>query len=91
VDQAVTCSPDISERARDHKNDSFLIVACDGIWDCKTNEECVKFLKDNLTADVKTNNLCPPLEKLLEDCCALNTDDGIGTDNMTAVLIKFKS
>lgn len=87
----MTCSPDISERKRDPANDSFMIVACDGIWDCKTNEECVRFLKDNMTADLKTSNLCPPVESLLEDCCAPDTENGIGTDNMTAILIKFKS
>ena len=83
----MTCSPDISERKRDPSNDTFMIVACDGIWDCKTNEECERFLKDNMKAD----SLTAPLESLLDDCCAMNTDDGIGTDNMTAVLIKFKT
>jgi protein phosphatase 1G len=69
-----------------------MILACDGIWDCKTNEECVRFLKDNMKADSKSSDaLTAPLESLLDDCCAMNTDDGIGTDNMTAVLIKFKT
>lgn len=68
-----------------------MIVACDGIWDCKTNEECVRFLKDNMKADLKNSDITPPVEMLLDDCCAMNTDDGIGTDNMTAILIKFKS
>lgn len=31
-----------------------------------------------------------PLELLLEDCCAKESDEGIGTDNMTAVLIYLK-
>jgi|TARA_B110000902_G_scaffold204450_1_gene232577 protein phosphatase 2C family protein 2/3 len=36
--QAVTCSPDISETKRT-KDDKFIILACDGIWDCLSNEE----------------------------------------------------
>ena len=32
-----------------------------------------------------------PVEKLLDEILAPNTDDGIGTDNMTAILIKFNS
>ena len=36
--QAVTCSPDISETKRT-KDDKFIILACDGIWDCLNNEE----------------------------------------------------
>ena len=88
----MTCSPDISDRKRDPSNDAFMIVACDGIWDCKANEECVRFLKDNMKADNKSSDaLTQPVESLLDDCCAPNTDDGIGTDNMTAILIKFKS
>lgn len=31
------------------------------------------------------------VEKLLDEILAPNTDDGIGTDNMTAILIKFNN
>ena len=31
------------------------------------------------------------VEKLLDEILAPNTDEGIGTDNMTAILIKFKT
>lgn len=37
-EQAVTCKPDIVEYTRD-SDDSFIICACDGIWDCLSNEE----------------------------------------------------
>lgn len=36
------------------------------------------------------NNLCPPVEKMFDEICAVTSDEGIGTDNMTAILIKFK-
>jgi hypothetical protein len=36
------------------------------------------------------SNLCPPVEKMFEEICAVTSDEGIGTDNMTAILIKFK-
>lgn len=39
-EQAVTCDPDITEFKR-RKTDKYIIVACDGIWDCLTNEEAV--------------------------------------------------
>ena len=34
--QAVTCLPDITVRDRT-KDDMFIMVACDGIWDCLSN------------------------------------------------------
>jgi hypothetical protein len=33
--------------------------------------------------------LAPVMEDLLDGIVAPNTDDGIGTDNMTAILIKL--
>jgi len=87
-EQAVTCDPDISERGR-QQEDEFLIIACDGIWDCKTNEDCVKYLRENKPANMRPNQICEPVERLLDDCCALDTDNGIGTDNMTAILVYF--
>ena len=35
-DQAVTCFPDVTSRDRSD-DDRFIIVACDGIWDCLDN------------------------------------------------------
>lgn len=41
--QVITCVPDITRRARSPK-DSFIIIACDGIWDCLSSFECSKLL-----------------------------------------------
>jgi len=32
----ITCVPEIRKETR-KANDEFLIIACDGIWDCKTS------------------------------------------------------
>ena len=37
-DQAVSAFPDITVNARS-KDDKYIILACDGIWDCLTNED----------------------------------------------------
>lgn len=94
-DQAVTAFPDITCRQRD-SNDEFIILACDGIWDCLENQACVDKLKDymdKLEKEQKGNSeqwLEVPVEKMLDDILAKSTADGEGTDNMTAILIKFK-
>lgn len=69
------------------------MLACDGIWDCLTNEQCVQTLQERIDK-VKSSfgaksNISKPVEGMLGDILAPTTDDGIGTDNMTAVLIYF--
>jgi serine/threonine protein phosphatase PrpC len=45
-DQKVSPVPDIIVQNRSCVNDEFIVVACDGIWDVKTNQECVKMIAD---------------------------------------------
>ncbi len=35
-EQMVTCLPEITKNER-QRNDKFVVVACDGIWDCLSN------------------------------------------------------
>ena len=89
AEQAVTCNPDLISFKRESA-DEFIIVACDGIWDCMNNQQCLDYLKPEIKNANKEDSTVP-LENLLDKCLADNTDDGIGTDNMTAILIKFKN
>lgn len=64
------------------------MLACDGIWDCLSNEECCesinakfKQIKNDKSSSHKI------VEKIFDEIIAPNTEDGIGTDNMTAILI----
>ena len=70
------------------------MLACDGIWDCLTNKKCI----DSLTSKIETIKdfkrktvLSQPLKQMFKEILAPDTKDemGIGTDNMTAVLIYF--
>ena len=40
-DQAVTAKPEIKVVTRT-QDDWFILNACDGIWDCLSNEECAR-------------------------------------------------
>ncbi len=40
----VTSFPDVKKVAIKPEHD-FMIIACDGIWDCFTNEQAVKFVR----------------------------------------------
>jgi len=69
------------------------MLACDGIWDCLTNEQCIDKVKDDYINKMKKERkeLSYPVELLFTDILAPHTEDGIGTDNMTAVLIMFNN
>jgi serine/threonine protein phosphatase PrpC len=41
---ALTALPDIKVR-KITKDTEFIICACDGIWDCMTNQQAVDFVK----------------------------------------------
>jgi len=68
------------------------MMACDGIWDCLSNQECVDKVKEIVDEDgmqEATDGLNKITEKLLDEILAPNTEDGIGTDNMTAIIIRL--
>jgi len=84
TEQIVTANPDIIE----HKlgdEDEFMIIACDGIWDCKTNQEAVDFVRAGLGQKKSLKTIC---EELMEDCLASNSEiGGVGCDNMTVIIV----
>ena len=42
----ITANPDIVEE--DLTNDiNFIVIACDGIWDCLSNQECCDFISES--------------------------------------------
>ncbi|XP_010447488.1 PREDICTED: probable protein phosphatase 2C 60 isoform X1 [Camelina sativa] len=84
--QIVTASPDVNtvELCDD---DDFLVLACDGIWDCMTSQQLVDFIHEQLNSETKLSAVC---EKVLDRCLAPNTAGGEGCDNMTMILVQFK-
>ncbi|KAL8130036.1 hypothetical protein V2J09_019191 [Rumex salicifolius] len=83
--QIVTANPDINtvELCND---DDFLILACDGIWDCMSNQQLVDFIHDQLKTENKLSVVC---ERVLDRCLAPSTAGGEGCDNMTMILVQF--
>ena len=81
-DQKVSPVPDIIIQNRDRSQDEFIIIACDGIWDVQTNQECV-----NMVADIfheGEQDLGLVCEEVLDLCLIKGSKD-----NMTCVVIKF--
>ena len=53
----------------------FIILGCDGIWDCKKNQEAVDFVQKRINSS-KYEKLSPIIEELFEDCIAEDIYNG---------------
>lgn len=71
--------------------DEFLLMACDGVWECMSAQQAVNFVRTRLPPPGARRGLLPVLEALLDACCANHPmqHGGLGCDNITAVLIRF--
>uniref|UniRef100_A0A7S3NCJ8 protein-serine/threonine phosphatase n=1 Tax=Euplotes harpa TaxID=151035 RepID=A0A7S3NCJ8_9SPIT len=93
-DQMITCVPDIRVEKLD-KNADYLIIACDGIWDCLTNQEAVDFVKEQASLLKKksgsTFKISFIIEKMFEKIIAedIAASGGLGCDNMTCTVIQL--
>jgi protein phosphatase 1G len=84
--QILTANPDINivELCDD---DDFLVLACDGIWDCMSNQQLVDFIREHINTEESLSAVC---ERVLDRCLAPSTMGGEGCDNMTMILVQFK-
>ncbi|SJX64775.1 related to PTC3-ser/thr protein phosphatase PP2C [Sporisorium reilianum f. sp. reilianum] len=82
--QIVTAFPEVLPHDVDAK-DEFLVLACDGIWDCLTSQQVVDIVRRSVANGKELNDIC---EDLMERCLAPDSDTGgIGCDNMTVCIV----
>jgi len=82
--QIVTAFPDV-EIHDIHEDDEFLVVACDGIWDCQSSQAVVEFVRRGIVAKQDLASIC---ENMMDNCLASNSDTGgVGCDNMTMIIV----
>jgi len=89
-EQIISNFPDI--KIENLSNDiDFVVIACDGIWDCKTNQEICDYFEDKFKKfpDEKISKF---IEELFDEILApdVYTDTGVGCDNMSCIVIQFK-
>ncbi|GEQ66811.1 hypothetical protein JCM33374_g474 [Metschnikowia sp. JCM 33374] len=84
-EQIVTCYPDVISHNIDFEKDEFVILACDGIWDCLSSQNCVECVRRGIYERKPFTQIC---EEIMELCCAPTSDgSGIGCDNMSILIV----
>ncbi|CAK7240118.1 MAG: Protein phosphatase 2C 2 [Sporothrix thermara] len=82
--QIVTAYPDVTVHELGD-NDEFLVIACDGIWDCQSSQAVVEFVRRGIAAKQDLDKIC---ENMMDNCLASNSETGgVGCDNMTMTII----
>ncbi|KAI6092191.1 PP2C-domain-containing protein [Hypoxylon rubiginosum] len=84
--QIVTAFPDVVTHEISD-DDEFLVIACDGIWDCQSSQAVVEFVRRGIAAKQELDKIC---ENMMDNCLASNSETGgVGCDNMTMVIVGF--
>lgn len=78
--------PDVLEHQL-NPNDEFMVIACDGIWDCMTNQQVADFVRAKIRDKVPLKEIC---EDIMDECLAEQSDfGGVGCDNMSVIVVAF--
>jgi len=83
--QIITANPDVicHEITED---DEFLVLACDGIWDCLSSQDVINYVRFQVYIGKELTEIA---EMICEYCLAPDTTSGagIGCDNMTVLIV----
>jgi protein phosphatase 1G len=87
-EQMVIALPQIKVKQIKFKKDEFIVIACDGIWNCMSNQKVVDFIRKRIKAKQNLSKIC---EDLNSHCLSpVRPIDGrTGGDNMTVIIVKF--
>lgn len=86
--QMITAEPDIMQVVL-QEDDEFLLLGCDGIWDCLSNEQAVDFVMNRIDTKSPTEIGAEMLDQIISDDPRVT--QGIGGDNMTIMIVDLKS
>ncbi|PFH53983.1 hypothetical protein AMATHDRAFT_72999 [Amanita thiersii Skay4041] len=83
--QIITADPEVISHDITEE-DEFLILACDGIWDCLSSQQVVDIVRYQVS---EGKDLAEITEMICDHCLAPDTTSriGIGCDNMTILIV----
>lgn len=83
-EQVVTVFPDVIEH-QITDDDEFIVLACDGIWDCLTSQQVVEVVRRGIHDGLSLTEIA---EGMIDICLAPTSGgSGIGCDNMSLVIV----
>jgi protein phosphatase 2C family protein 2/3 len=90
ADQMITCVPEMMNHDINNET-SFMLLACDGIWDCLTNQQAIDLMHERLQVKKPTEKLSGIVADMFDRIIApsVAASGGLGCDNMTAILVQF--
>ena len=86
-EQSVISIPEIT-KIDDIKNIEFIIMGCDGVFDCVKRQLVCEFVENEIREDPK-GDLSVILGKIFDKCISPIYGKVIGTDNMSCIIIQF--
>jgi len=66
----------------------FMIMGCDGLWDYVDAQKICEFVSKKLKEKISIKKI---LKEIFSKLITKNLDTNIGSDNMTCLIIEFKS
>jgi len=85
--QKVSCIPDVTVYPRNHDKDEFIVIACDGIWDVVSNEECVELVQQIFNEG--ETQLSKVSEEMLDICLRKGSRDNMSLAVVTLPAVKI--
>lgn len=86
-EQLISGKPDICKRAL-KSDDEFIVMGCDGVWEILSMEEICQLAAQKMKGS-ETLKTSAVAELILDRGIAPDTSNGVGCDNMSAIVIKL--
>lgn len=81
-------TPSLFNRTTLDETDEFILIGCDGIWDCLTNEQAVQYVRSRINSKTPTEIGKEMLDEIIS--VDPRATQGIGGDNMTIMIIDLQ-
>ncbi|KAK7196566.1 protein phosphatase 2C [Novymonas esmeraldas] len=90
--QLVVPVPDVITTKRSSDEDTYVVLACDGIFDVLSNAELIEFINSKKASGMSNVDIC---HAVCNRCLAPSLPEGgpamaAGTDNMTVMIVDLK-